>query len=302
MLDKSNLEIIYSKHAWNARYMEELGYRLTNPYLFNKMPFRLIREVWFRIKLLPHDVFYNKECLKDGKTLIVFESLITAEFLEWLHKKCLDSRIILLFTNKVGSYVRPDQVKGEWCEMWTADKDDSRKYGINLLNGGGYMPQWKVDKSDKEYDVFFVGKDKNRLAKLENIENVFRKQGLSTFFYITWEKSWQRKDDGVHKRFISYDKVLEYIGKSKAILHLVDGAQNGVTLRIMESLIHRVKLITDDVSIVNYDFYNPDNIFILGKDEMSSLKDFIDKPYIDVKSEFFNHAYFDDMIEEVISK
>ena len=80
----------------------------------------------------------------------------------------------------------------------------------------------------------------------------------------------------------------------------MEGAQNGITIRIQESLIHKVKLITDDVNIVKYDFYNPNNIFILGRDNMNGLKDFLDTPYEDVKSDFFKHAYYDQMIDEIV--
>ena len=35
---------------------------------------------------------------------------------------------------------------------------------------------------------------------------------------------------------------------------------------------------------------------------MNGLKDFLDAPYEDVKSDFFEHAYFDQMIDEIAER
>ena len=78
-----------------------------------------------------------------------------------------------------------------------------------------------------------------------------------------------------------YKEVLENLGKSKAILHLSQGAQYGITMRIMESLIHNIKLITDCSYLVNYDFYNENNI-----------------EKVDAK--VLEHIYFEDMLKYIV--
>lgn len=299
MKKEDEIHIIYAKQAWPVPYIEELGYRVYDPYRGNAIPLRIVREIWFRLGLPFKNVFYNKKCVAENKTIIIYESLITDHFLNWLHNSCINCRYVLLYTNKVGRYVKPDQV-GDWCEKWTCDKNDSQKYGMKLLVGGGYLPQWKVNKNKVKYDIFYIGKDKNRLDKLRKLEKEFNKHGATTMFYITWEKSWQKKKDGIHRPFLPYSDVLKYIGKSRAILHLLDGAQDGITIRLQEALIHKVKLITDDPNIVRFDFYHPNNIFIIGRDNIDDIKGFLDSPYIDVKSDFFNHAFYDDMIEEIL--
>ena len=299
MIDKKEIHIIYAKHAWTVPYIEELGYKVYNPFVGNSFPMRIIREIWFRIGFPFKKIFYNKESLAENKIVIVYEALITKEYMEWIRQKCLNCRFILLYTNKVGNSITPDEIEGDWCDIWTCDKEDAKRYGVNLITGGGYFPQWKVKKDSVEYDVFYIGKDKSRLQKLKAIETELQEHGVKTMFYITWEKSWKRRNDGIHYPFLPYKDVLSYIGRSRAILHLKDGAQDGITLRIQESLIHKVKLITDDTSLVNYDFYNPSNIFILGKDDITEILNFLNAPYVDVQSEFFKHAFYDDLIEEI---
>lgn len=301
MVSKDDIVIICAKHAWSARYIEELGYTVLDPYMLNKFPLRMIRELWFRLKLPFMYLLYNKKTISQGKTIIVYESLITEAYMRWLYKKSSNCRVILLYTNKVGRHIKPDQIEDEWCEKWTSDKDDAEKYNMHLLMGGGYFPQWRVTKAYPEFDVFYIGRDKKRLDQLRDIEIDLQRHGASTMFYITWARGWQKKNDGVHKPFLPYEDVLKYLGRCRAILHLMDGAQNGITLRIQESLIHRIKLITDDVNIMNYSFYDQNNIFILGIDDLNKLRAFLDSPYKEVETDFYRHAYFDDMISEITS-
>ena len=302
MIDKKDIVLIGNTRGWYSKCEMESGYVLVDPYINHGLLFRVLREAFFRLKLPGKSLFYNRKAICTNKILVVGEGLITYEYLNWLHKKCPTCRIILKYDNPVKSDYSPNGFPDEWCEKWTADNNDAINYGMNLYSGGGYFRQWKLNKTEPQYDVFYVGKDKGRLEQLNQLEAEFKSHDLKTLFYITWEHSWQKKDDGIHKQFLPYDEVLKYIGKSKAILHLIDGAQKGVTIRIQESLIHKVKLITDDIDIIDYDFYHPNNIFILGKDNMDDLKAFLDLPYVEMESQFYKHAYYDQMIEEITGK
>ena len=44
----------------------------------------------------------------------------------------------------------------------------------------------------------------------------------------------------------------------------------------------------------------PDNIFILGEDEIESLPDFLNKPYIKVESSIEKNIYFTDLVEQIV--
>ena len=300
-MDKSDLLIIIPKHGFFYKYIANLGYQVCDPYYGNSIFFRIIREIFFRLRLPGKSIWYNKNAVLKIKYIVLFEPLLTADFIKWLLKKNPESKLILIYANKVNASISPNRIDRSLVDLWTFDKDDSERYNMHLYEGGMYFPQWVVNKQAPVYDVFYIGKDKNRLQNLRKIESDLQTHGARTMFYITWSRGWQKKDDGIHKPFLPYEKVLDYIGKSKAILHLLDGAQKGITLRIQESLIHKVKLITDDSSLVEYDFYNPHNIFILGKDDLNNLRNFLDTPYENVQSVFFKHVFFNQMVNDIIS-
>ena len=51
-----------------------------------------------------------------------------------------------------------------------------------------------------------------------------------------------------------------------------------MTRRPLEALFFNKKLITNNPNIQSYDFYNPKNIFIFGKDPTGKIKDFMQNP------------------------
>lgn len=301
MIDKSKILIILSKHAWTYKYIKELGYNIHSPYYGNCFVLRIFRELFFRLRL-PGKLFWYRKLPKiQYDTIILYEALLTKDYLRWISKHNETKRIIILYSNPVSKINNSILQERNGIEFWTYDKFDSEKYNMTYLYGGGYFPQWKIKKENPSIDVFYVGKDKNRLKKLNQIEKELNRYGAKTFFYITWERGWQKRKDGIHKPFLPYEDVLKYLGKSYSILHLMEGAQQGITIRIQESLIHKIKLITDDKNIVNYDFYNPNNIFILGIDDFNRLKAFLNTPFEDVNTAFYSQAYYDQMIDKIIN-
>lgn len=300
MITRSDIRFVLPQHGWTYKHIKNAGYDVHSPYLGKSLFLRILRELHFRLNLPFKSVWYNKDNLIDNKTIFIYESLIIPDYIKWLNKKTKNNRIILFYSNPVNVSVDPNLIDNNLCEKWTVDKDDAKKYGLKLYDGGGYFKQWKVYKEIPSFDIFYVGKDKGRLKKLLNLKKQFEELGLITYFHISAGRGYKPQKDKYHKPFMPYEEVLKMLGKTKAILHLIDGCQKGITMRIAESLIHEIKLITDDKDIIKYDFYNLNNIFILGVDDMSNLPEFINSPYIRVESVFFKNPYFEDMLKIVV--
>ncbi len=300
MLDKSDIRFILPHHGWLYKHIKDIGFEIYDPYTGNALFPRILREIHFRLNLPIKSIWYNKVNHVNKKTIFIFESLIIPDYIKWLHNNTKNGRIILFYANPVRVSVDPNLIDDDWCEKWTADILDSKEYNLKLYEGGGYFSKWKVEKETPSMDVFYVGKDKGRLEKTLTLKKQFDELGLNTYFHITAERGFKPKKDKNHKPFMPYEEILKILGKTKAILHLIDGCQKGITMRIAESLIHEIKLVTDDKDIVNYDFYHPNNIFILEVDDISRLPAFLNSSYTHVKSTFYNHPYFEDMVNIIV--
>ena len=61
---------------------------------------------------------------------------------------------------------------------------------------------------------------------------------------------------------LSTEAIIDIIKQSKCVLDAPQGGQTGLTIRTIECLGAQRKLITTNEDVVNYDFYNPKNIYI----------------------------------------
>ena len=297
--DMSRVRFIMPLHGFYNQLIQEAGYDIRNPYKGNAFWLRIFRELHFRLNLPLKSIWYNKENITDKEFIIVYEPLVIPDYMEWLKRKNSRSRIILSYINKVNARNNPALFKDEWCSKCTGDIEDSVKYGIHLYEGISYFRKYEVNKEIPIYDIFYVGKDKGRLTELLQLEGQFHKLGLKTYFHIVPGRKWFYKPNKIYKPFMPYNQVLKTLGKTKSILHLLNGGQDGITIRVMEALVFEIKLITDNPKLMQYDFYNPNNIFVLGIDDMEELPEFLSKPYTPVQSKLFEKMYFEDMIQEM---
>ena len=79
---------------------------------------------------------------------------------------------------------------------------------------------------------------------------------------------------------------MQIVKHSKCVLDSPQDNQDGATIRVIESLAAKVKLITTNKDLVNYDFYNPKNIYIYDG-EFDFENEFFKEPYQDVDKQIY---------------
>ena len=111
--------------------------------------------------------------------------------------------------------------------------------------------------------------NKGRKTKINEIKEKCKKMNIKDNFRIIKSPL----------DYIDYDTYLELLNRSEAVLDITKEGQRGLTVRSMECLFLKKKLITDNQEIKRFNFYRKSNIFILGEDNIEKLKEFIDVPY-----------------------
>lgn len=227
-------------------------------------------------------------------TLIVFDNQVTIYFLKWLQKNNADKRIILWYWNSIESIdgsLNPSNIP-RGIEKWTYVPSDSKKYEMKLNSTFYSRIYLTVKKEPIKQDILFIGKDKGRRERLLLLQNLLQNQKLNINFYIT--KSY-RYDIDWYKRYqkrLSYCEITEMISQSRAILDLPADNTDGITIRPMEALFNEKKLITSNKAIKYLDFYDEQNIFILGEDEIENLNSFVMKDTVPIDMPIINYYEF----------
>lgn len=243
---------------------------------------RMIRRLWADYFLPGYSLWYGKwknELLKYD-TVIVHADRRTRTVPRYIHSKKPSMRIIYWYWNPVNEETLPQLTKDDHIECWSFDENDCQKYHMNKNVQYYYDQSENTENSTVGCDVYFVGHDKGRKNKIQEMKESCIAKGLSVSLNIVEENQKQ----------IPYCDVQKHIKKSKAILEVTQDGQVGCTLRAMEALFFRKKLITNNFNIINEDFYNKNNVFIYGKDNKEKLCEFVNKPY-DIKSDKYRNKH-----------
>lgn len=240
--------------------------------------FRLFRKLESPLLCLYYGEW--KKIIKDVDRVIMFDTGYNNYTPRYIKKKNANCKIILWFWNPVNSFTERFLNNEYVDEVWTYSKLDAAKYNLKY-NTQFYSKSVVLSKQKTIDDVLFLGVAKERENDIKQIEGKLNNKGVSTNFKIINNQ----------KDYLSYEEYLRMIERSKCILDY--NKNNNISLRPLEALFFEKKLITDNSDIINYDFYNPNNIFILGKDNLEDIKKFIELPYEKIDSKIIEEYDFE---------
>jgi hypothetical protein len=229
---------------------------------------------------------------------IITVSRYSLEIAKYIRQRS-NKKIIHWYWNTVSTqHVDPDKIRGYDAELCSFDENDCKCYQMNYLSTY-YFSTIHLKQNKIVQDIFFVGADKGRLDKLLEWKKIFEDQGLKVNYHITASSELKKIGTYLFQPNILYTEVLVGISKSRAILDYVQAGQTGLTQRPLEAFFHKKKLITNNANIIKYDFYNEGNIFILDRDNVDSLKEFIYSPYIEIDQKIVEKYDFGNWIKQI---
>ena len=250
-------------------------------------------------KKVPEKYYNQKLKSIEEDTVIVFDPHCRVDFLRWIKKNNPNKRIILWLWNtvkEIGSNLPLDEIpKG--IEIWSYSQFDCKTYGLKYNTTFYPYPVPVNTEAPNIYDVFFIGKDKGRLNEIMRIKNVLENNGLKTHFHISPTHQYEKFLNQNYKSKISYDEVKRLIMSSACILDCEVSSTAGPTIRPLEALFYKKKLITNNKSVINEVYYNHENIFIYGIDDNSKIEEFVRTPYDHSADKFIYQYTFDSWVE-----
>lgn len=139
-----------------------------------------------------------------------------------------------------------------------------------------------ISNSKPEFDIFFVGSYDSRIDDLIIIcEKLIKLKLKLNILIATSPKEHLKKYSYINflNKPLTYIQNIELLAKSKIVIDL--GHKNlhtGLSFRTFEAIGYEKKLITTNKIVKNFDFYNPQNIFVLDNN-LNDLENFINKPF-----------------------
>jgi len=184
-----------------------------------------------------------------------------------------------------------------------------KKYPNLYFTQNFYSDTLNVSTMDKTIDIFYIGSYfQNRLDKIKYLYDKLKSAHLKMkiVFYIGRGKSkkynYKYNEMGISfiEDPINYNIINSELNSVKVLLDFCASAHEGLSLRFFEAIKFKIKIITDNPAVKEYDFYNPQNVFILGQDNILKLKDFIYSAYAPLEKNIYEKYSFKNWITELL--
>lgn len=261
---------------------------------FSKFWWLFNKEIYEKIKIKYFNSILNNVDLEYNYVLIIRADLIPQRFLIQLKNKYHNARFIQYIWDDIDLF--PDIINSFqfFDRILSYDLIDSKKFNLK------FRPFFYKEESgpkriisSKKAEIFFIGSyHSDRLQVLETIlrNNKFIK--INTHFYINpitflLNKIPFRKRQLFRFRKMEYSKMINTLQNSIAILDIQNSAQHGLTTRIFEALGTKTKIITTNENIINYEFYNLNNICIIDRKNPKIDEHWLGTPYLDYEIDIY---------------
>jgi hypothetical protein len=282
--------VLYTPFPIWEKYMGNNNVDICAPYKNMGIITRILKKVLKSLGILDNKliaIFLGnwKKKLNTYKCVIIFAYNHDYSYgvIKYVCKKMTHGKVIVWYWNPViaaKNSILPSVLWKMGCQLWSFDKADCERWNMQY-NTAFYLKELVPEKiGRKEYDVLFCGQNKGRGALLNTLYEKFISLNMNVLFYVVDETLPKSQ----RLPYLEYEIYLDYVSKSNILLDIAQPGQSGYTLRVMEAFFFGKKLITNQKSVKEADFYDPNNIFIIDMDSWDELDAFLQKDIVPLSS------------------
>lgn len=197
--------------------------------------------------------------------------------------------------------------------VFSFDDEDVKEYGFKKITNYNYLKYCPSEEQNPHLDLFYITSyDTQRLQKLNILINQIDDLNINFKTIVAGKKSWKNKIAQIvdskniniikfRTKNIPQQSLPKIYKNTKVILDLQRDNQMGLSFRIFEAMALEKKFITDNRTIKNYDFYNPENILILNDDFSNIEKSFFETDYQKLPDEIYYKYTLDNWVNTVFN-
>lgn len=303
-IEEKGHEVFFFNYELNDKYKK--ARKIKNPFLnlYNNIYLRKIKKI--NLKDLREANAVNKDLLKLEEEYDIFLKIgpiflqeSTLKIIKTKAKELISHHWDTINSSSEQEFFRE---KSFFDKISTFDKNDSKKYNIK------YLPNFYIENSSSDnkiidYDLYTIMRDISRKELLEKIEIECQKKHIKSELILVTEKHKPMESNliKIQKDGIPMEKMFENFKRSKCILELIRTRNSAPSLRTMDCIGMKKKLITNNKNIINEEFYDPNNILIIDENNIEISKEFIDSPYEELPKDIYEKYSLENWIKQLLS-
>lgn len=242
---------------------------------------------------------FIKKSLEKGKVydqvLIIRPDKIQEEALVFLRKNAVEMTCFLF--DGIENYKKQKKTLPYFDTVYSYDKVDVKKYNFKFLTN--YIYDNEIETTPIAYKVFNISSYDMRFPLLEKFAENLTKNKISYLFIVKKNKIKEHKNIKFTDKYLSIQDVKKHISESFALVDIQFENQHGLSFRVFEALGYGKKLITNNQDIVNYDFYNENNIYVITDFNNEIPQSFFETDYVKIDSSIIDKYFLKNWITQV---
>lgn len=232
---------------------------------------------------------------KFDQVLIIRPDKLEKEALIFLRENTI--KMTSFFFDGIENFVDQKKTLSYFDTIYSYDKKDVEDYNFKFLTN--YIYDDKIEKKEIKNLAFNISSFDKRFYFLEKIASYLTQNKIPFLFIVKKDKPFAHGTIHISKKYLPISEVKDHIADSLVLVDLQKKKQNGLSFRIFEALGYGKKLITNNPDVVNYDFYNPNNIFVVTEEDVNIPVDFFKTEYIEVDSDIVKKYKLESWISTV---
>jgi hypothetical protein len=192
--------------------------------------------------------------------------------------KSKTNNFIAYYWDAMAFFPRKEKIMPFFNKIYSFDTEDCRKHNLELLTNFYY---YEPEPVVVENTLFCISHLEKRRYELFNRMGKYLKENNINFRFMTRQSVEKLKSPYIEymKESIAYPEMLKLLNHYAVILDIAKPNQAGLSFRIFESLGMNKKIITNNRAVMEYDFYNPNNILVIDFENINIPKFFFETPF-----------------------
>ena len=227
------------------------------------------------------------------------------------------ARMCLYLWDSVGNIPGVTKKFRYFDTLHSFDLNDCEKYPALKFRPLFFGDEFRKEEQSGayQYDLSFLGTiHSDRYAVIRQVQKIAEEKGLTCYWFLylqsrfiyTFYRLTKKEFRGVPETAFSFDKmaaadIAKVVDASRIILDIQHPRQTGLTMRTIEMIGMKKKLITTNRSIAQYDFFHPGNVAVVDRKNVRIPEGFLSSPYTRLPEDVYEKYSLKSWILEVLS-
>jgi len=294
-LKNKDVNATYINSAEFKYVYKNFGERLKNflSKTFLKKNLKKIKQTKFILNKIPNDI--------QDITLIVDPAHFNHIVLKEIRKKSV--KLIAYNYDSIAQLPLPVDKISYFDEIYSFDKNDCKNYNFKFITNFIYSTKKEIITNYRLKAFTIQSKSNDRINTLSKIADELDALNINSYEFHVYGKTKK----GVNNNILFFNARIPLhtfknkMENSEILLDLVRDGQNGLSFRIFEAMALQKKLITTNKNIIDYDFYNPNNILVIDKKRPIISAEFLNSKYQPIPENIYNKYTLDQWLKTIFN-